>query len=394
MNLNFTKLFQDKEEIKKISGNFFDEMDEKIRLLRKKGVEIIDFGVGDPTKTFGTPDFIINETIKALEVRKYDGYPGNKGTENFRNAVSSYLKDEFSVEVNPKNQVNITNGSKTAACILPQLFITPGDIVIIPNPGYPGFEKGTLLANGIPYFVPLREENDFLIDFKSIPHEVAKKAKLIWINYPNSPTGKLAPKAWLESLIDWCHTNEIILASDEAYIDIYYNEKPISPLGITKEGVISFYSFSKRNNMTGYRIGFAAGDSRIIEKFYQLKNMHDDGVPYFIQDAAIKALKERDYLISLREKYLEKRNLIIEAMGKLGSEKQKHSNGSIFLLMKSPNGMNGEDFALELINKGIAVIPGNSFVKHVENEVSPMENVVRFALMPLTKDIRRIMSKF
>lgn len=395
MELNFSKLFDEKKSTnKKSTSNFFDEMDAKIAQLQKDGIEVVDFGVGDPAKTEGVPEFVREATAKGALARQFSGYPGNRGNSEFRNTVSEYLKEEFGIDADPETEINITNGSKTAVSIFPRLFVEPGDIVIVPAPGYPGFHQGTLLANGTPYFVPLKEENDFLVDFEAIPEEIAQKAKMIWINYPNSPTGKSAPREWLEKLVNWCHKHNIILASDEAYIDVYYtDERPLSPLNITKEGVVAFYSFSKRNNMTGYRAGFAVGDSKIIEKFYKLKNMHDDGVPDFVQDGAVAALKNTQYLDDLRKNYKEKRRVIIEAMMKLGCEEPKYSDGSIFLLIKAPEGMTGEEFSIKLIEKGIAVIPASNFTSHAGFEKDYMKDFVRFALMPSLENTKKAMER-
>jgi LL-diaminopimelate aminotransferase len=388
MDIKFSKLFQDAVDAKK-TANFFDILDEKIATLKAQGVDVLDFGVGDPAKTLGTPDFILDELKQASHKRKFFGYPGNKGTEGYLNSVIQYLKNEHGVEVS-KEEINITNGSKTAVCIIPRIFLEPQDIAICPCPGYPNFYTGVMLAHGVPYFVPLLPENDFLIDFEAIPEDIAQKAKIMWINYPNSPTGKIAPKEYLQRLIDWCHKYNIVLLSDEAYMDIYFGDtKPISAIGVSKKGVVSFFSLSKSANMTSHRIGFIAGDKEIIAKFYKLSNLHDDGVPHLIQDGASIALQNSLHLKNIRADYKLKKDLIVNALSEgFGCEKPKHAEGSIFLWQKAPKGLSGEEFANKLLELGIAVMPGSVFSAVGGFKEDPAKEYIRIALIPPLKVVK------
>jgi LL-diaminopimelate aminotransferase len=380
MNIEFSKL------ISKAANYPFAEIDKKVTLLRDKGVDVIDFGVGDPQSP--TPDFVIDNLFKCAENRKSYGYPSYVGDLMYRKVCAEYMQRDFSVSLDPNTEISSTIGSKEAIFNFPLGFINPGDIVICPTPGYPVYKTGTEFAYGVPYLVPLLEENNFLIDFEAIPDDIAKKAKIIWTNYPNSPSGVVAPLSWLKKLAAWAERHNIIIAADEGcYIDIYFGQKPHSMLEVKKDGVIVFYSLSKRNNMTGYRIGFVAGDSRIIEGFRKVKTNVDSGTPVFIQDVASIALKDTEHIKHMQEEYLEKRNLLNDAFAAVGLEKSL-SEATFYLWQKVPKGQKDVDFAMKLIDLGIVVTPG-SLISDAVNGQNPGDRFVRFALVPTLKDVER-----
>ena len=368
--------------------DIFDKIDDKVLELKNKGIEVIDLGVGDPAKNTPPPDYIIQSLTQFAEQAKLSGYPGCKGNEIFRKTCANYMKNEFNVALNPDTEINLTIGSKEAVYHFPKVIVNPNDVIICPTPGYPPFHLGTKAAYGIPYFVPLYEENNFLIDFEKIPNDITQKAKMIWINYPNSPTGKSAPYEWYEKLINWTHKHNIIIAADEgAYIELYFDKKPHSILEITKEGIIAFYSLSKRNNMTEYRIGFAAGDAQIIEGFNKLKNRQDDGSPNFIQHAAILALNDTKYVENLRKSYQVKRQILIDAFVEKGLPRTQ-SDSTFFIWQKTPKGMTGTELAERLLEIGIIVMPGTALTQPVSGK-NPGEDFIRIALMPTLKDIKK-----
>ena len=380
MDIEFSKL------ITKASSYAFAEIDKKVRVLRDKGVDVIDFGVGDPVSP--TPDFVINNLSKCAEKRKSYGYPSYIGDLDFRKTCALYMQRDFGVDLDPETEISSTIGAKEAIFNFPLGFINQGDVVICPTPGYPVYKTGTEFALGVPYLVPLLEKNNFLIDFESIPEEIAKKAKIIWTNYPNSPSGVLAPLDWLKKLTAWAEKHNIIIAADEGcYIDIYFDKKPHSILEVKKEGVITFYSLSKRNNMTGYRVGFVAGDSRIIEGFRKVKTNIDSGTPVFIQDVASLALKDVEHVKKMRSEYLEKRNILNEAFASVGLD-HSPSEATFYLWQKAPKGMSDVDFALKLIDLGIVVTPGSLISSEVDGK-NPGDKFVRFALVPTLEDVKR-----
>ena len=362
----------------------FAEIDKKADSLRKKGVKVIDFGVGDPKSP--TPDFVIDNLSNFARNRASSGYPSYIGDINYRQACAKYIKREYNVELNPETEISSTIGSKEAIFNFPTGFINPGDVVICPTPGYPVYKTGTKFRNGKVYFTPLLEKNNFLIDFALIPDSVAHKAKIIWTNYPNSPTGASAPKEWLQVLVSWAkHFNVIIAADEGCYNDIYFEEKPISLLEIQKEGVITFYSLSKRSNMTGYRVGFVAGDERIISGFKKVKTNIDSGTPSFIQDAAAFALDDQVEVLKMREEYKKKRDIMTKAITSCGLEAPK-GDSTFYLWQKVPKGLNSIKFSKALVELGIIVTPGQ-LISDEADGFNPGQNFVRFALVPTIEEI-------
>ena len=242
------------------------------------------------------------------------------------------------------------------------------------------------MRNGEVYFTPLLEKNNFLIDFSSIPNSIATKAKVIWVNYPNSPTGVSAPREWLKILVAWAQHFNIIIAADEGcYNDIYFHKKPTSLLQIQKEGIITFYSLSKRSNMTGYRIGFVAGDSRIIAGFRKLKANIDSGTPTFIQDAAILALQDENKTIEMRKEYSIKRDIIISAFSSSGL-KTTTSDATFYIWQKVPEHLDSLQFTKIFIDLGMIVVPGEIIADEVDG-FNPGRNFIRLALVPNIEDI-------
>jgi LL-diaminopimelate aminotransferase len=296
------------------------------------------------------------------------------------------MKREYGVDLNPETEISSTIGSKEAIFNFPTGFINSGDIVICPTPGYPVYKTGTKFRNGKVHFTPLLEKNDFLIDFALIPDNIAHKAKIIWTNYPNSPTGASASREWLQVLVSWAkHFNVIIAADEGCYNDIYFGEKPTSILEIQKTGVIAFYSLSKRSNMTGYRVGFVAGDERIISGFKKVKTNIDSGTPTFIQDVATLALNDQVEVLKMREEYKKKRDIMIEALTSCGLETPK-GDSTFYVWQKTPKGQNSIKFSNTLIELGIIVTPGQ-LISDEADGINPGQNFVRFALVPTMEEI-------
>ena len=344
--------------------------------------------MGDPLDP--TPDFIRQAIASGADLHSTSGYPSYIGSDKFRKTIADWMNKRFGVNLDPATEVSSTLGSKEAIFNFPEAIINPGDIVIIPSPGYPPMKTGTIFAEGIPYYVPLLEENDFLVDFEGIPSDIADKAKIIWINYPNSPTGVTADKDYYEKLIAWTHKNNIIIAADEGcYIDIYFEEKPMSILEVAKEGIITFYSLSKRNNMTGYRVGWVAGDERIVDLFKKLKTNIDSGTPNFVQEAAIAALNDENHAQEMRDLYRNKRDILIDALMSVGLD-VNIPEATFYLWQKAPDGMDSMEFAKRFLTDNIAVVvtPGSWISYECKGGLNPGTNYVRFALVPTLEEVR------
>jgi len=381
------------ENLNKIGGYAFDEVNKLVAILKEEGINPIDFGVGDPTAP--TPEFVRNKVKEALDIYTTSGYPSYIGQTEYRSEIVKWMNKRFGISLDPQKEICATLGSKEAVFHFPLAFINKDDIVILPNPGYPPMKTGTIFAGGIPYFVSLKEEDNFLLDYKSIPEDIANKAKIVWINYPNSPTGACATKEYYEGLITWAHKHNIIIAADEGcYIDTYFDKKPISILELDKEGIITFYSMSKRNNMTGYRVGWVAGDEKIIEKFKKLKTNIDSGTPDFIQAGAISALEDESHTEEMRNDYKEKREIMLEAFKTAGWPTCK-SEATFYLWQKAPLGMNSVEFAKELLSKELAIVvtPGAWISDIDKNGWNPGNEYVRFALVPALTDVKTAAEK-
>lgn len=380
----------------------FKEINDRVKALREKGVKAIDFGVGDPSEP--TPDFVINELSIGAKKHALTGYPHYIGLTEFRAAAVNYMKRRFGITLDPDTEICSNVGSKEAIFNFPEAFVEHQDIVICPSPGYPPMKTGTIFAEAIPYYVPLLKENGFLVDYKSIPEDIARRAKILWINYPNSPTGAVATKEYYKGLIEWARERNIIVAADEGcYIDIYFDEAPISilqaadDLGLGREGIITFYSLSKRNNMTGYRVGFVAGDPQVVKIFKLLKTNIDSGTPNIIQEAAIKALENDEHVAKMRDLYRQKADVLIAGLKAIGLEAEL-PKATFYLWQKVPAGMTDVEFATKLLDPeiGIVVTPGSLISDECEyngKKINPGAGYVRFALMPSMEEIKEAVEK-
>jgi len=358
----------------------FAEIDKKVAALRSTGVDVIDFGVGDPTES--APSFVVDNLTDFGKKHATSGYPSYVGSDTFRAAAAAYMRRRFDVGLDLEREICADIGSKEAVFNFPEGFVEPGDIVICPSPGYPPMKTGTIFAEGTPYFVPLLEEKGFLIDHASIPEKIARRAKIIWINYPNSPTGAIATREYYMGLTNWARERNIIVASDEGcYIDIYFGEPPPSILEVAREGVIAFYSLSKRNNMTGYRVGFVCGDERIVSIFKQLKTNVDSGVAHVMQEAAIAALADDSHIETMRTLYRAKRDTLLAGLSRLGLP-VREVEATFYVWQKVPK----DDivFAERLLHPsiGIVVTPGSLISDPCEGKINPGKGYVRFALVP------------
>ena len=364
----------------------FAEVDNEVAKLKKLGITPIDFGVGDPKEP--TPEIVRNALKKAVDLRKSSGYPSYNGSEEYRQEVSRWNKKRFGVNLDYAKEVSSTIGAKEAVFNFPQAFLNYGDYVISPNPGYPPYEKGTLFAGGNTYFVPLLKENKFLMGLNKIPKEIIKKSKILWINYPNNPTGAVASENFFKEVIDFGHDNNIIIASDECYSEIYFEEKPHSILEYSKEGIVVFQSLSKRSAMTGYRVGWVAGDENLIAPFKKLKPYIDSGTSTFIQDAAIAALQDESHVEEMRSDYKNKRDIMIDAFASAGLE-DCTPDATLYIWQKVPAKTDSVQFAKRLLNKDIAVVvtPG-AWISSNFNDFNPGNNYVRFALVPSIQETK------
>lgn len=379
-------MFTPSSRLQTVTSYAFAEVEERVRALKAQGITPIDFGVGDPVEA--TPAFIRDALKKAADEFSNTGYPLYNGRAKFRQAVSEYTRLRFNVELDPDTEICSTVGSKEAIFHFPEILINRGDVVLIPSPGYPPYKRGTTFSEGARYFYPLLEKNNFCPDFEALPVEVVKATKLLWLCYPNNPTGAIANRTFFEKAVKFAKENNIIIASDECYVDVYMGEqKPCSILEVTKENVIAFNSLSKRSNMTGYRIGWVAGDKAIVAAFKKLKTNIDSGTPDFIQSAAIAALGNEEHVEVQRRMYRERADVLTEAFRKMGL-KPASIGGAFYLWQRVPEGMTSVEFAQKLLQPDIAIVvtPGSwisdECIGQNGEKINPGEGYVRFALVP------------
>jgi len=375
------------ERLRGIGSYAFAEVDRKVEELKSKGITPLDFGVGDPTAP--TPRLIRKAAAAGLERRKSSGYPSYIGDIAFREAVAEWVRKRYGLSVDPQREISSTIGSKEAVFNFHEGIVDPDDIVLCPSPGYPPYTRGTLFAQGLPYQVPIRKENGFLIDFSEIPAEVARKAKLLWLNYPNSPSGVTADERFYREALDFARRYDIIVGSDEAYSEIYFEAAPISILNLQREGVLVFNSLSKRSAMTGYRIGWVMGDQDLVDVFRKVKTNIDSGTPTFIQDAAVAALADEGHVEAFREEYRQKRDILCSALAAAGLE-DCSPTATLYVWQKVPEGTSSLDFATRLLEEKIAIVttPGNWISEPTAGGENPGEGYVRFALVPSIQDTR------
>jgi LL-diaminopimelate aminotransferase len=377
--------------VQSIGSYAFADVDKKVAELKKQGINPIDFGVGDPKDA--TPGKIRNYCKRAIDKRKDYGYPSYIGCKEYRDTIASWAKNRFNVDLDPETEISSSIGSKEAVFNFPEGILNPGDHVIIPNPGYPPWTRGTLFAEGKAFYLNLVEENNFLPDLSKIPDDIKKSAKIMWVNYPNNPTTALATDEFYKELIDFGQDNNIIIASDEAYTENYYEEKPKSLLEFGRDGVVVFQSLSKRSNMTGYRVGWIMGDSRIVDIFKKVKTNIDSGTATFIQDAASAALLDETHVEESRKMYKAKRKVMIDALKSIGLQ-DCTPKGTIYIWQKTPSEMSGVDFAKKLLDPSVAVVttPGGWISQEVDS-VNPGENYIRFALVPTINECKEAADK-
>jgi len=355
--------FSFSQRLKQIPPYLFAEIDRLKNEMIRRGVDVIDLGVGDPD--LPTPPHIVERLKEAAEDPENHRYPSYNGLFSFRRAVSDWYKRRFGVDLDPEREVIALIGSKEGIAHLPLAFVDPGDVVLVPNPAYPVYHIGTIFAGGRPYYMPLLEENGFLPDLEKIPKDIARRAKLIFVNYPNNPTAAVADLDFFERLKRFAKKYNIIVCHDAAYTELSYDGyRPPSFLEVkgSKEIAIEFHSLSKTYNMTGWRIGFAVGNAEVIKALKEVKSNIDSGVFQAVQWAAIAALEgSEDAVEKNRGVFQERRDILIDGLRKIGLRVQR-AKATFYLWARVPNGYSSAFFSRFLLERaGIVTTPGSGF---------------------------------
>jgi LL-diaminopimelate aminotransferase len=376
------------ERIEKLPVYLFAQIDKAKKEAIAKGKDIIDFGVGDPD--LPTPKHIIEALTEAAADPQNHRYPNYEGMLEFRQATASWYKKRFRVDLKPEDEVLTLIGAKEGIGHLPLAFINEGDVALIPTPGYPVYRAGITFAGGIPHTLPLTKENNFLPDLEAIDKTIVKRAKLIFLNYPNNPTSAVAGKDFFAKVVKFARANDIIVCHDATYSELGYDGfQPPSFLEVegAKEVGIEFHSLSKTYNMTGWRIGFCVGNSDILAGLGKIKTNMDSGAPQAIQRAGIAALAgPQDCVAENVAIYKKRRDILVEGLNKLGWKVPLPRVG-FYVWMPIPEGYSSAKLCQLLLEEcGIVMTPGNGFGE-------PGEGYIRAALTVSEKRIEEAIKR-
>ena len=341
----------------------FAEIDARKRETEKKGVDIIDFGIGDPD--LPTPPHIVEAVCNAAKDPSNHRYPSYEGMLSFREAVATWYKQRKHIKLDAEDEVLTLIGSKEGIAHSAFAFLNPGDIALVPDPAYPVYNNATIMANSTPYSVPLTEEHGFKPDLERIDKGIARKAKIMFLNYPNNPTAATAEKSFFKDVVDFAHDYEIIILHDNPYSELTFDgyEAP-SFLAVkgAKEICVEFGSLSKTYNMTGWRIGFVVGNSEIIKGLKLVKTNVDSGAFQAVQMAGIAALTgPQDCVKQNVAIYKRRRDLLADGLRSSGIELEK-PKATFYFWAKVPSGFSSIQFSMFLLERtGVVVTPGIGF---------------------------------
>jgi LL-diaminopimelate aminotransferase len=376
-------MFELAERVATLPPYLFKEIDEKKRDLERQGADIIDLGVGDPD--LPTPSKIIEAMRSAVRDPATHHYPAYSGSGDFKEAIAEWYGERFSVVLDPDTEVLSLIGAKEGIAHIHLAFLNPGDLALVPTPGYPVYNIGTLFADGVSYSLPLVRENGFLPELDSIPEETARKAKILWLNYPNNPTTGVANREFFEAVVAFAHKYEVMVCNDLTYSEIAFDGyRPPSLLEIegAKEVAVEFHSLSKSFNMTGWRIGFAVGNEEAVTGLGTVKSNLDSGVFQAIQRAGVVALREsQDSIREIQKIYATRRDIVVNGLRDAGFVLDA-PKATFYLWVPIPQPYTSTSLATKLLTEaGVVVTPGNGFG-------FPGEGYVRLAL---TQDESRLL---
>ena len=346
--------------IEKLPPYLFAEISRKIAEKRSQGVDVISFGIGDPD--LPTPAHILESLREASLDAANHRYPETEGLPELRQAIAGWYGRRFGVSLDPEREVLPLIGSKEGIGHIALCFIEPGDVALVPDPGYPVYAMGTLLAGGEAYYLPLREEDGFLPDLEAVPGEVLRRARVLWLNYPNNPTGAVADIAFFERAAAFAREHGLALLHDGPYSEVAF-EGYRPPSFLEAEGArevgIEFHSLSKSYNMTGWRIGMAVGNAEIIGALTRVKSNLDSGIPQAIQRMAIAALEGPQGCIEEHNRvYQRRRDRLVAALRDLGL-RVSPPKASLYVWARVPEGSTSVEFATRLLEEAAVVVtPG------------------------------------
>jgi LL-diaminopimelate aminotransferase len=351
------------DRVRNLPPYVFATVEKRIAAQKAKGVDVISLGIGSPD--LEPPRFIIDELYRSALERSTHGYAGYYGTPALRRAIATYYRNRFGVELDPNTEVRPLIGSKEGLANMALAFIDKGDIALAPDPGYPTYSMGAVMAGGEAYAMPLREENGYLPDFEAIPGDVLKRATILWLDYPNNPTGAAAPLEFLQQAVDFAREHDLLICYDNPYCDLTFDgyvAPSILEIPGAKDVAVEFNSLSKTYNMAGWRVGMVVGNAQAIEALTVVKTNIDSGIFQPIQDAAVVALTgDQSWIAERNLIYQRRRDIILNWLPTLGMTAQP-PKGALYVWAKVPAGVNCEQFALDVLEKaGVWMTPGTAF---------------------------------
>jgi LL-diaminopimelate aminotransferase len=355
--------FRQAERLRVLPPYLFAEIDRQKKEVRARGVDLIDLGIGDPD--LPTPAHVVEALARAAREPRNHRYPDYEGLRTFREAAAAWYRQRFDVELDPATEVLALIGSKEGTAHVPLAFVNPGDVVLVPDPGYPVYAAGTWFAGGQPHFLPLRADREFLPDLDAVPADVLSRARMLFLNYPNNPTAGCATPAFFERVVQFARRHGVIVCHDAMYSELRFDgyEPPsfLQAPGAREVGV-EFHSCSKTYSMTGWRIGFVVGNREVLAGLGRVKTNVDSGVFQAVQEAAIAALTgPQDYVAWARSIYQERRDVVLAGLRKLGLPVMT-PRATFFVWAPVPNGGDSRKWASRLLQEaGVVVTPGVGF---------------------------------
>ncbi len=345
---------------------------QKVRVLRDRGVDVIRMDIGAPDMP--PPDIVIQALVEAAQRPDQHGYPGYRGTLELKQAFAEYYQRRFGVSLDVDSEILPLIGSKEGLHHITLALVNPGDVVLVPDPGYPTYRTAALLAGGEVVTMPLRASNGFLPDLEDVPEHILRKAKLLWLNYPNNPTGATAPLAFFEKVVAFAHRWNLLICHDAPYTDVTfdgYKAPSILQVPGAKEVAVEFNSLSKSFNMAGWRVGVAVGNAEAVAALLRMKSNVDTGIFLPIQHAAAVALRHVDdqWLVARNQEYARRRDIILAAVQDLGMQ-ALCPRGSLYVWARVPEGYTGDTFADTVLERvGVSLAPGSMYGREGENYV-------------------------
>jgi LL-diaminopimelate aminotransferase len=341
----------------------FAQLERKIESKRAAGVDVISLGIGDPDEP--TPAYIVDAMREQLRDPANHQYPSNRGRPEFRGAVASFYRDRFGVELDPESQVLPALGGKECIYNLNFAFLDPGDVVLASDPGYPVYTGGPLLANAEPVLLPLLPERGFVPDLGAVPAEQLERARLVFLNYPNNPTGAVVPDGFFDEVVAFAREHDLLVVHDNAYSEITFDGY-VAPSFLATPGAIEVgvevFSLSKAYNMTGWRCGAIVGGAEAIDHYWRLKTNVDSGMFSALQMAAVAALTgPRDHVASVCATYQRRRDLVLAALAEIGIVLDP-PKGTIYVWAPVPEGHSSASFCEDVLERaGVVISPGSSY---------------------------------